>query len=164
MPNHAHRNSQNRQHASRPPPSDAALIIQALSPQLSDATLPNIDRVASQKPPAADAVDQAFDQIVLKLIPELNVYLASLEGLDLGPVGNAETAKALTRMVRRLGTRPNGGWGFRCCTCGKGVMALRWGHSGQPPKYGFRLEHTPSRRHGIFASLPLLELMRIPFE
>ena len=161
MPNQSHRNSSYRQNGPRPPPSDAALIIQALSPQLADATLPSIDRLVSPKPPSADAVDQAFDHILLKLIPELNAYLASLEGRDLGPAGNAETARALTRLVRRLGARPNGGWGFRCSTCGEAAVALRWGHSGEPPKYGFRLEHTPSRRHGTFTSLPRLELTRI---
>lgn len=98
-----------------------------------------------------DAVDEAVDLLMARLGPDLQRHLDSLDGRNLGKIGNAEFAKSLTRMLRRLGFQ------LECCQCGLPAVALRYSRAGNANV--FRFEHTPSVRHGGTTAIPRLELI-----
>jgi hypothetical protein len=86
-----------------------------------------------------------------RLVPDLQRHLVALEGRNLGEIGNADFAKSLTRMLRRLGFQ------LECCQCALPAVALRYSRAGNANV--FRFEHTPLVRHGGTTAIPRLELI-----
>jgi hypothetical protein len=128
----------------------ADLIFSALLPRLPDGiALPPAPKLHHPSG-TPKAVDEAIDRMMARLAPDLAKHLASLEGRNFGEEGNAEFAKCLTRMLRRLG------FGV-ACGCGKPAVALRYYFSGHSSV--FKFEHTPSIRHGGGIAIPKLTLI-----
>jgi len=101
------------------------------------------------------AVDNAMNHLIARLIPELQQHLNSLVGNNFGPIINADLAKAITRLLRRLGP-----WALECPHC-KGPAVLRFSHSSERTNGIFRYEHSPSKRHGASTVLGPLRIIPI---
>lgn len=131
------------------PAAEANLLAAAfLPPGLLENTLSR--EQLRHAPGTAAAVDEAVDAILSRLIPDLNRHLADLEGKSLGKEGNAEFAKSVTRLARRLGLE-------FACSCGQPAAALRYNAT-----HGisvFKFEHTPIVRHGGPTTIPRLVLL-----
>jgi hypothetical protein len=118
------------------------LIIKALTPPANN--IRSTDMTTSKPGGTPEAVDAAMDRLVLRLLPDLQRHLDTLVGRDFGEVANAELAKSITRLLRRLGCC------VECPKCHEPASAVRFGDVGS--RGGSRLvwkyEHSATVRHG----------------
>lgn len=135
---------------------DAQLFVDALMPGVSEINTNQI--LASGIAPCTPAaIDAAFERLIEKLLPTLESHLRSLEGLNLGDEANADLARSITRLLRRLDCS------LLCPHCHKLASSLRYTQSSTPPTLVFKFEHPGGRpRHGGRHSVPELRLVRTP--
>lgn len=134
---------------------EVGLLVQALTPR----SLLAVRQRGSQRfldGASAQAVDDAMDNLVSRLVPDLQRHLDSLVGLNLGPKENGDLAKAITRLLRRLGR-----WRLACPHC-KQPAVLRYLQPPNRPNGVFRYEHRPSVRHGGTIAVGPLKIVPLP--
>jgi hypothetical protein len=131
---------------------DVNLLIAALTP-LDQQTESSLSNASVESFVTPRTVDAAMDRLLIKLIPALQQHLDTLVGRDLGRAANADLAKSITRLLRRLGS-----WALECPHCQEPAV-LRYLPRDRPPYAVFRYEHSKRLRHGASKSLGPLRLV-----
>jgi hypothetical protein len=135
---------------------DINLLLAALTPR-SEGSSKRSDRVLRQRPGTPAAVDASVDELVSQLMPDLQRHLDTLNGKTFGPEANADLAKSITRLLRRLGLA------IECPKCSEPAVSLRYDWCGTSVTPVFRYEHSASSRHGGTTALgPLKLILRNP--
>jgi hypothetical protein len=142
--------------AIRPIETELEMLCDALTPiGVNDSSS---RRTARPPPGTPEALDAAFDQIVGRLIPDLQRHLDTLVGKNFGPDANIQLSKAINALLIRLGCV------LECPRC-QAPAKLRYTvydrHNGPQFKY----EHTPQKRCGgtrAFGPMKLVPARRYP--
>jgi hypothetical protein len=128
---------------------DVLSLVRVLSP----VPLPKAGLHSAKKYAAADAaIDGVISKVAVKLLPELQRHLDTLEGKNFGREANAELARNLNRILKRFSCD------IVCPKCGECTTAIRYVYMRPGGNWSWRFEHTPSRRHGNTVSIPPLKL------